>query len=68
VGADLSRAVWHKSAFSNGSDGDRVEVARNAFIAGAKAGEFGYTLQVISYCPHSRRVAGISSDTMWAWR
>ena len=26
---DLSRAVWYKSAFSNGSGGDCVEVARN---------------------------------------
>ena len=26
---DLSRAVWHKSAFSNGSGGNCVEVARN---------------------------------------
>jgi Domain of unknown function (DUF397) len=29
VGADLSRAVWHKSTFSNGSGGNCVEVARN---------------------------------------
>jgi hypothetical protein len=29
VDTDLSRAVWHKSAFSNGSGGDCVEVARN---------------------------------------
>ena len=27
--ADLSRAVWHKSARSNGSGGACVEVARN---------------------------------------
>jgi uncharacterized protein DUF397 len=27
--ADLSRAAWHKSTFSNGSGGDCVEVARN---------------------------------------
>ena len=27
--ADLSRAVWHKSTFSNGSGGDCVEAARN---------------------------------------
>lgn len=27
--ADLSRAVWHKSASSNGSGGDCVEVAGN---------------------------------------
>lgn len=26
---DLSRAVWHKSTFSNGSGGDCVEVATN---------------------------------------
>ena len=26
---DLSRAVWRKSTFSNGSGGDCVEVARN---------------------------------------
>ncbi len=26
---DLSRAVWHKSTFSNGSGGACVEVARN---------------------------------------
>jgi hypothetical protein len=26
---DLSRAVWHKSTFSNGSGGNCVEVARN---------------------------------------
>lgn len=25
----LSRAVWHKSSYSNGSGGDCVEVARN---------------------------------------
>jgi len=28
VDIDLSRAVWHKSAFSNGSGGNCVEVAR----------------------------------------
>lgn len=27
--ADLSRAVWYKSTFSNGSGGDCVEVAGN---------------------------------------
>ena len=27
--ADLSRAVWHKSARSNGNGGNCVEVARN---------------------------------------
>ena len=27
--ADLSRAVWHKSTFSNGSGGNCVEVACN---------------------------------------
>ena len=27
--ADLSRAVWHKSTFSNGNGGNCVEVARN---------------------------------------
>ena len=27
--ADLSRAVWHKSSFSNGNGGNCVEVARN---------------------------------------
>ena len=27
--ADLSRAVWHKSTFSNGSGGDCVEAACN---------------------------------------
>ena len=27
--ADLSRAVWHKSTFSNGNGGDCVEAARN---------------------------------------
>ena len=26
---DLSRAVWHKSTFSNGNGGNCVEVARN---------------------------------------
>jgi hypothetical protein len=29
VDIDLSRAVWHKSAFSNGNGGNCVEVARN---------------------------------------
>jgi hypothetical protein len=29
VDIDLSRAVWHKSAFSNGNGGACVEVARN---------------------------------------
>jgi hypothetical protein len=29
VDTDLSRAVWHKSTFSNGSGGACVEVARN---------------------------------------
>jgi hypothetical protein len=29
VDANLSRAVWHKSTFSNGSGGNCVEVARN---------------------------------------
>jgi hypothetical protein len=29
VDADLSRAVWHKSTFSNGNGGNCVEVARN---------------------------------------
>jgi Domain of unknown function (DUF397) len=29
VDADLSRAVWHKSTFSNGNGGDCVEAARN---------------------------------------
>jgi hypothetical protein len=28
VDVDLSRAVWHKSTFSNGSGGNCVEVAR----------------------------------------
>ena len=26
---DLSRALWHKSTFSNGSGGNCVEIARN---------------------------------------
>lgn len=26
---DLSRAIWHKSTFSNGNGGNCVEVARN---------------------------------------
>jgi hypothetical protein len=29
VDVDLSRAIWHKSTFSNGSGGNCVEVARN---------------------------------------
>jgi hypothetical protein len=29
VDTDLSRAVWHKSTFSNGSGGNCVEVASN---------------------------------------
>jgi Domain of unknown function (DUF397) len=29
VDVDLSRAVWRKSTFSNGSGGNCVEVARN---------------------------------------
>jgi hypothetical protein len=29
VDIDLSRAVWHKSTFSNGSGGNCVEVASN---------------------------------------
>jgi hypothetical protein len=29
VEADLSRAVWHKSTFSNGNGGNCVEAARN---------------------------------------
>jgi Domain of unknown function (DUF397) len=29
VDVNLSRAVWHKSTFSNGSGGNCVEVARN---------------------------------------
>jgi hypothetical protein len=29
VDLDLSRAIWHKSTFSNGSGGNCVEVARN---------------------------------------
>jgi hypothetical protein len=29
VDTDLSRAVWHKSTFSNGSGGACLEVARN---------------------------------------
>jgi hypothetical protein len=29
VNADLSRAAWHKSTFSNGTGGNCVEVARN---------------------------------------
>jgi hypothetical protein len=29
VDIDLSRAVWHKSTFSNGNGGACVEVARN---------------------------------------
>ena len=29
MGLDLSRAIWRKSTFSNGSGGDCVEVARN---------------------------------------
>jgi hypothetical protein len=29
VDVDLSRAVWHKSTFSNGSGGNCVEVAHN---------------------------------------
>jgi hypothetical protein len=29
VDVDLSRAVWHKSTFSNGSGGNCIEVARN---------------------------------------
>jgi hypothetical protein len=29
VEIDLSRAVWHKSTFSNGNGGNCVEVARN---------------------------------------
>jgi hypothetical protein len=29
VDVDLSRAVWHKSTFSNGNGGACVEVARN---------------------------------------
>jgi Domain of unknown function (DUF397) len=29
VDIDLSRAVWHKSTFSNGSGGNCVEVAGN---------------------------------------
>jgi hypothetical protein len=29
VTTDLSRAVWYKSTFSNGSGGNCVEIARN---------------------------------------
>jgi hypothetical protein len=61
---DLSRAVWHKSTFSNGSGGNCVEVARNlpAIVAVRDSKDHG-TGPVLSFTKDewSAFVAGVKA-------
>jgi hypothetical protein len=67
VNVDLSRAVWHKSTFSNGNGGACVEVARNlSGIVAVRDSKDRGTGPVLSFAKGewSAFVAGVKSGAV----